>query len=374
MKMLPFKAFLTYRVSPVFQFNATALNEVLKLLPAGDPALGQMKRSGFVAPFPKGDRLVEDLTKGRMVFTLETAERMIPGKTLREHLDRAAAAFEKRESRVPRAKDKQMLKVEVLQRLMPQAFIVRSQVMAIYAPPYLLVGTTSVTKSETLLAAVRKVLGSFPCIPLTTDVVPLTAFTEWVSGKEDYPDNFEPGETFTAKGKLDTPRTIQGKKVDLSAESLSDFLSDDYLVTAMQLNWQDPELAVPTSFVVNETLGIKSVEWPDAILDRAQDDVGESDDDENGHALLHASAILLADRADALVCAVRDALGGEPEGVTYWLEGEKDKKALTVPDEVKEELLKAIAVEATLGLKDWKLGDAACEAAAEDAAEDENLI
>ena len=358
MKLLPFKAFLTYHVSPVFQFDAATMHHVLSVLPAGDPAPGQMARSGFTTPLPGGERLAEDLTCGRMIFTLQTAERVIPGKTLRETMDKAVRKFEDNNQRAATAKDKQMIKVEVLQRLMPQAFIVRSEVVAMFCPPYILVGTTSVKKAELMLAALRKVIGSFPCIPLSSTDIPLNEFTAWVKNPTETPAGFELGDTFTAKGRLDTTPTISGKKIDLeSDETLSDYLSDSYLVTNLQLEWTDPENNMSVQFSVNETLGIKSVVWPDALIDQAQDDVGETDDDASGYLLAHAGAILLADRAGALVVALRDALGGMNEGTELWVKSEAEKPVLQTDEFTREKLLQEILKDAAESLKDWKVGD-----------------
>lgn len=305
-----FKSFLVYRLLKADALPFDILSERLAVLPAGDPAPSQMQRSGFVPTVDGNDELLTVLAKNKYALTLETALRIVPNKIVKRELDKGLKDWEEKYARVPTKDEKQGLKNDVIIEMMENALIDYSRVNVLISGSWVYVETTSAKKAELVLGAVRRVLGSLPVQPLTAKKPVVTQFTDWVAGTVA-PSQLSVGEAFTAKGKLEGSQVLSGKSVDLDSSTLSELLSEDYQVVSLELGYYDDHLHGSTRFILNENLAFKSVSWPDALIDIAQDDAGADTEDESGIAFAKATLLLTVDALDSLVDGVVVSLGGE---------------------------------------------------------------
>lgn len=305
-----FKSFLVYRLLKADALPFDILPERLAVLPAGDPATFQMQRSGFVPTIDGNDELLTVLAKNKYALTLETALRIVPNKIVKRELDKRLKDWEEKYARVPTKDEKQGLKNDVIIGMMENALIDYSRVNVLISGSWVYVETTSAKKAELVLGAVRRVLGSLPVQPLTAKKPVVTQFTDWVAGTV-VPSQLSVGEAFTAKGKLEGSQVLSGKSVDLDSSTLSELLSEDYQVVSLELGYYDDHLHGSTRFILNENLAFKSVAWPDALIDMAQDDAGADTEEESGIAFAKATLLLTVDALDSLVDGVVVSLGGE---------------------------------------------------------------
>lgn len=302
-----FKSFLVYRLLAPADLDTATLAERLVHLPAGGPAVSQMQRSGFLPTISGNDELLTDLGSDKHVLTLQTALRIVPNKVVKRELALRVREWEERYGRVPGRDEKASLKNEVIIALMENALIDYSRINVLISKPWVFIETSSVKKAELVLGAMRKVLGSLPVQPLTPAKPVVSSFTDWVSKKSE-PAQLKVGEAFKAQGKLAGGQVLTGKSVDLEDVTLSELLEQDYQVIALELQYYNDGLHGTTSFMLNENMMFKSVSWPDALVDLAQEDAG---DDESGINLAKATFLLTASALDDLVDGVMVSLGGE---------------------------------------------------------------
>ncbi len=302
-----FKIFLVYRLRQPITQTVAELNELLAELPAGDPAPTQMRRSGFINPISGDDALALALNKEATLVSLQTALRIVPNKIVKRELAKGCAEWEEKYARVPTPAEKQELKNRIIGEMMETALIDYERMNAILSGHYIYIDTTSVKKAETFLGALRHQLKTLPVHPLTAKELPVLSFTEWVNGTET-PAQLTVQEAFKAKAKLEDRQVLTGKNVDLDKSSLSDLLGKDYQVVALELGYYNDNLHGTTTFMLNEHLHFKSVIWPDALVDMAQDDAG---DDETGINLAKATWLLTAGALEDLRDGVMVSLGGE---------------------------------------------------------------
>ena len=78
------------------------------------------------------------------------------------------------------------MKDEIVQTLLPRAFIRRSSTFAAIAPSLglILVDSASAKKAEDLLSTLREALGSLPVRPLSVKVAPTATLTDWVKTRK----------------------------------------------------------------------------------------------------------------------------------------------------------------------------------------------
>lgn len=308
MKAATFKGFLVYRLLANAAVSVDLLKEKVQELPAGDPEVGQMRRSGFIESVPGAGELVTELGhKDYVMLTLQTALRIVPNKVVNRELAKRVKAWEGRYQRVPTGAEKQALKNDVIVELMEHALLDYERLNVLIAQPYIFIETTSAKKAEVVLGALRRCLGTLPVQPLTTKNLPVECFTSWVS-RETKPEQLTVGEQFSAKSRLEGTQSLAGKNVELLDNTLSDLLSDEYQIVTLQLNYYDDRLHGTVSFLLNENLAFKSVSWPDALVDMAQDEAG---DDETGINLAKATMLLTTSALLDLTDGVLSDLGGE---------------------------------------------------------------
>ncbi len=105
---------------------------------------------GFAVPQPFGDELVfaADKTLG---ISLKREERVLPGAVIKTALDGKIAKIEAEEARNVSRKERQELKEQIIDDLLPRAFTRASRTDAVLVGGYLLINQTG-NKAENLLS------------------------------------------------------------------------------------------------------------------------------------------------------------------------------------------------------------------------------
>ena len=159
-----FKGFMVYRIKNHTELPWKELPERLAALPAGDPAIGQMQRSGFLPAIDGNDEMLTTLGKDQYAIALETALRIVPNKIVKRELAQREYRWEQTYNKAPTKAERAALKVDVITELMENALIDYSRMLAIVSGPYIYIDTTSAKKAELFLGALRRCFGSLPVI------------------------------------------------------------------------------------------------------------------------------------------------------------------------------------------------------------------
>jgi len=307
-----FKDVLSYRFTqPIPLSDIDALSEALASKAARRPANQELTTLGFIEPLGVEGEFVEPLPNRSLFISMLKHERLLPSKVVKQSVDAKVREIEEDQMRKVYAKEKARIKDEVVQALLPRAFVAHSRLNALIAPPYIFVETTSAKKADELLSSLREVLGSLPVRPVATKVSPIVSFTDWVArGDLSAPAGFALGESFQSRGASEESSTLSGKNVDLGEEDIVQLIEAGRRVNQLELIWA-PEsgpgrTGVP--FTVNEMLAIKGVQWPEELHQQIRDDVG-ADPDKVTEA--RASLLLIGEQFKELLAALLDALDGE---------------------------------------------------------------
>lgn len=205
-------------------------------------------------------------------------------------------------------KERDQLKDEIVQTLLPRAFIRRSVTFAAIAPSLglILVDTSSAKKAEDLLSTLREALGSLPVRPLTVKTAPTATLTEWVKTQEAAGDFFVLDEC-ELRDTHEDGGVVRCKRQDLTSEEIQLHLTAGKLVTQLSLAWSDK-----LSFVLDDKVAIKRLRFEDMLQEKAEQDGGE-----DALGQLDASFTLMMLTFAEFIPALIEALGGEamPEGI-----------------------------------------------------------
>lgn len=309
MSLKMFNNLLVYRLTEASKFHIgrEELNEALAAKPARLPTLGELKAEGFSEPLGIEDEFIEEIRPYTYLLSVNFAERMLPGKIVRQRVQTRVKKLEVDEERKVYAREKQQIKDAVIAEMLPHTFIDQKLVRVLVSGPYIFIDATSAKKGEDVLCLLREVLGTLGVKPVTVKGTPIQSFTDWFTGRAK-PEKFRLTGDFKANNDVNETDFVTGKGTSPKDEGLSDLVEEFHRrVTVLGLYWET-SMNEDVSFTVNEMIGIKGIKWPDAIMDMAAQDAGEEAEQIN---LMRATLLLLSAEMVTLLQNLLDALGGE---------------------------------------------------------------
>lgn len=335
---MPLKMFnnlLVYRLTEASKFHLgrEELNAALAVKPTRLPTLGELKAEGFNEPLGIEDEFVEEIRPYTYLLSVNFAERMLPGKIVRQRVQTRVKKLEVDEERKVYAREKQQIKDAVIAEMLPNTFIDQKLVRVLVSGPYIFIDATSAKKGEDVLCLLREVLGTLGVKPVTVKGTPIQSFTNWFTGTVK-PEKFRLTGDFKANSNESETDFVTGKGTSPKDEGLSDLVEEFHRrVTVLGLYWET-SMNEDVSFTVNEMIGIKGIKWPDAIMDMAAQDAGEEAEQIN---LMRATLLLLSAEMVTLLGNLLDALGGEevPDNGSSELDGKYAAAFLTAVGAIK---------------------------------------
>ena len=254
---------------------------------------------GFAVPQPFGDELVfaADKTLG---ISLKREERVLPGAVIKTVLDEKIAKIEAEEARKVGRKERQELKEQIIDELLPRAFTRASRTDAVLVGGYLLINQTG-NKAENLLSHLREALGGLRAQPTITRRSVSELMTQWLlRGEAD--GQFELDDYVALVGAGDMAPEIRIKREDLTAEEVVQHVKCGKRVAELGLVWRERVVLVLT-----QDLTLKRIRY----LDHLQEDAQSHGD--SGFDLAAASQIIAGNALAMILDELAELLGGWQE-------------------------------------------------------------
>lgn len=300
-----FKHLHLYRLHDAPTLDAATLEEALAEH-AARPLGGQdPRRLGWTAPAGRAGTARLHELRGQRLLSALRQERLLPAAVVREETEERAADIEAREGRKLPRKEKIALKEQVVEELLPRAFV-RSQKIDLWWDTrrgLIGINASSRTRAEELLDLLRETLGSLKVTPLASQTLPMRAMTEWLTNPGSRPSDLVLGDQVELKAKGDDG-VLRARQVELDSDEIQRLLEGGRQASKMAL-----EVEGRLSFVLHDDLALKSLRFGDALIDEAN----ASDDGDDAIIRLETDFVLMA-----------DALGDNIERLIAWLGGEAD--------------------------------------------------
>lgn len=298
-----FRNLLVYRLSLDKELTSEALELALGKKPALPCGSQTLSSYGFVAPFGKSDDapLVHQ-AQGFMLIRARQQERILPASVVRDAINEKTEEIEAAEARKVYKKEREQIKDEITQALMPRAFIRNSFTNAAIAPAQglIFIDASSSKKAEELLSTLREVLGSLPVRPVAVKQAPSATFTHWVK-QHQASHGLVLSDECELRDTAEDGGIVRVKREDLSSEEIQNHLQAGKLVTQLALGWQDK-----LGFVLDDKLVIKRLRFEDILQEQAEQDGGD-----DAASQFDASFILMMLTLVEFMPQLLEALGGE---------------------------------------------------------------
>lgn len=267
-----FRNLLVYRLTQPFSLSEQELEIALQSKRAKPCTHQELATFGFVAPFGKGDNAA--MVHGSNGFYLIAArkeERLLPASVIKDALQEKVEEIELKDSRKVYKKEKDQLKDEIVQTLLPRAFSRKRITYAAIAPKLglIFVDTTSTNKAEELLSTLREAIGSLAIRPLAVKVAPSATLTNWVKNQQAA-QGLHILEDCELRDTHEEGGIIRCKRQDLTSEEIQLHLKSGKLVTQLALAWQDK-----LSFLLDDKLTVKRLKFEDLLQEEADKEGGD---------------------------------------------------------------------------------------------------
>lgn len=178
-----------FRNLTLFRFSSAVAKDLDDLEPAlGKRALrpcGPLESAtrGFVSPFGPESEVLSHRIGHATLFTLGAEEKLLPAAVVNAELGARLRQTAAERGRPASGRERKRLKAEVLDTLLPRAFVRPSRLGAYVDTKsgWLVLDTASRKAAEACLTALREALGSFPAMPLAAIETPRALLTGWLT-------------------------------------------------------------------------------------------------------------------------------------------------------------------------------------------------
>lgn len=301
-----FKNAIIYRISNPMSLMAQLATIEQQLLPFQFTPCGSQDtaRTGWV-PATAFSQTLTHQANGQYLLTVQRQEKILPGPVIKQELNARIAKLESEQGRKLKKTEKDSLKDEVLQSLLPRAFTKdsRTQLWIDITSGLIVVDASSARKAEDALALLRKSLGSLPVIPLTIENPVELTMTEWVKLGKVPGDYFAIGDAAELKAILADGGIARVKKQDLVSDEIKTHIEAGKFITKLALDWQQR-----VTFTLTDDAILTRLKFCDELIDQ-NDDI----DREDVLARFDADFTLMTGELSALIKQLVTALGGEAQ-------------------------------------------------------------
>jgi recombination associated protein RdgC len=301
-----FKHLHLYRLHGAPTLDAADLETALETQAARPLGGAEPRRLGWTTPAGRaGTQRLHELQGQRLLSALRQ-ERLLPASVVREEVEERADEVETREGRKLRRKEKLAIKEQVVEELLPQAFVRSQRVDLWWDTRRELIGinASSRARAEEILDLLRETLGSLKVTPLATQTLPMRAMTAWLVDAGTRPADLMLGDQVELKAK-GNDGVLRARQVDLDSEEIQQLLASGRQASKLAL-----EIEGRLAFVLHDDLAIKSLRFGDALIDEAN----ATEDGDDALVRLETDFLLMA-----------QSLGESIDRLIDWLDGESSQ-------------------------------------------------
>lgn len=299
-----FKNLTLYRVVGI-ELDVQALQQAMMeriAKPLGD---FESRRYAWQPPAGKFSEQIMLESNGHLLMTMMKQERMLPGSVVNDAASDKVAALEKEEGCKVTRKERQAIKEQVIETLLPKAFVKRTRVDAWWDTVTGIIGinASSRARAEEVLNFLRETMGSLKVVPLSTQQLPVRKMTQWLTDPPSRPADLVLGDSVTLRAKGDDG-AWQGKSIDVDSDETHQLLETGRQATKLALS-----LEGHLSMVLHDDLVMARLSFADAVIEEAD----HADDGDDPVARIHADFAIMAGCLRTSIARIVEWMGGETE-------------------------------------------------------------
>lgn len=299
-----FKNLTLLRLVEPFPFTAEVLTARLERYAFQPCPNHQPSAAGWTPPLGRKAVDLVHGVNGRLLFCLKTEEKVLPAQVINQALAERIAAIEDQQGRMVRRREKQELRDQLVQDLLPRA-LARSRLGYAYLDPvagWLVVDSASARGVDEIAGMLRKTLGTLPVAPPRVAWSPTAIMTAWLA-EGGAPAEFALGDVCELREDGDGGGIVRCRGQDLAGDELRGHLQAGKLATRLGLSWEGR-----VAFVLDETLVVRRLQFLDVVRESLRDTAAASPE-----AVFDAEFALMTGELALLLPRLLELFGGEEE-------------------------------------------------------------
>ena len=231
----------------------------------------EMNSRGFINPFGRSEDVATHRADDAIWVSVGGEDKLLPGAVVNELLARKLDEIEAKEGRRPGGKTRKRLKDDLLHELLPRAFVKPSRTDALIdaRSGFIAVDASSRKSAENVVSELRRVMGSFPAMPINAEIAPRAILTGWIAG-EPLPEGLSLGEECQLADSLHGGAAVRCVRQEIRSDEIDQHLAAGKQCTHLALSLHDH-----VSFVLGEDLVVRKLRF----MDGAMDQLDASDED-----------------------------------------------------------------------------------------------
>jgi len=220
---------------------------------------------GWQPPLGKDDFPLVHAANGYLMICAMKEEKILPSSVVNEMLTERIAEVEDRKGVPVRKKEREEIRDQVVQELLPRAFSHSRRIYAYLDPKggWLVVDSASAKKTEELASLLRRSIESLHVTFPATRERHAAVMTRWLAGNASPSDIIIESECELRSPEEDGG-IVRCKRQDLSAPEIQNHLEVGKEVIKMAMSWNDR-----LSFTLDEGLGVKRLRFLDLVQEQA---------------------------------------------------------------------------------------------------------
>lgn len=210
--------------------------------PLRDVGPQELSTHGFVSPFGDDPNAAYTHTVGTYtLFAVGGQHRLLPGGVVNAAVKAKIAKIQQETGRKIGRKERQSFKDEVINELLPKAFIRTSRAQAYldHSEGWVVIDTGSTKAAEALVSTVRLALDTFPAVPVLAEESVRAILTQWIT-EGVLPEGLAFGDSCELKDPASKPAaTARIRNQDLGTDDVREHLKSGKQVSQISLVFQE---------------------------------------------------------------------------------------------------------------------------------------
>lgn len=299
-----FKNLYIFRFLKPFTLSPEELHEKLSQWAFQSCGRLEMSSIGWEMPLGQETHSFTHTIRQCILFKLRKEEKILPASVIRDFMNEKIEEIESQEMRKVSKREKETIREEVLQDLVPRAFTRSRHTAAIIniKQGWLAIDTSSQKVAEEFVDFLRKTLESLPVTLPKVLKSTTMVMTQWLI-HNGCPGNFEIADSCELMDGAKEGAVIYCKRQNLLSDEIRGHLNAGKLVTRLALEWKDH-----LAFVIDEELVVKRLH----LLEGGEE---EADETHSKNEIEHFDRdfALMSLELSALIPDLFELFGGEDE-------------------------------------------------------------
>jgi recombination associated protein RdgC len=291
-----FKNLQIYRLPRNWPMTAEALASMLATNAFAPASSSELLRQGWSAPRTNGS-LVHTVNK-QMLIKLETEKKLLPSTVINQVATARALEMEEAQGFATGKKAMKELKERVADELLPRAFSIKAQTFCWIdsVNGWLVIDAASPSKADEVIKLLLKAIDRMPLESLRVQRSPVGVMTEWLA-TDEAPAGFTVDQDATLRATGESKAQVAFKHHSLDPDDVRKHIAAGKQCTRLAMTWESK-----ISFVLDESLAVKSVKLLDVLTEDSRGSIRNDDERFDGDFMLMTGELakLMADLVEAL--------------------------------------------------------------------------